>query len=804
MIKSYCKAALRNLLRMPLFSIINITGLSLGLCCCMLILLYAKDEISYDRFHTNQGNIYRITADIISPGAGINRTGSTGMMPGPAFRQAIPEVTSFVRVKSTSYTVKHGGAVFDQEALQADSNFFSVFSFPLMEGNSTTALNGTRSVVLAEDAAEKYFGKNSAIGEMIELNTGEKFEPFIVSAIAKKCPQNSSIKFSMLVPLQADRASWENHQWRNFFLKTFVLVKPGANPTLVAAKFASVAEAQAAEESKASAKKFGNGNKIIYGLQPITQLHLSTAYPPGRGLKDASDPMYTYILSAIALFILLIACFNFINLTIAQSLKRAKEIGIRKVIGGQRQQLIIQFLGESFTISCISFLLAVILVMALLPVFNTLAGKALSFSYLLDTKLAAGYIGLLVITGLLAGFYPALVLSGFKPVEILYGKFRFGGKNYLSKSLVIFQFALASFLIGGTAIMYTQLDYLMKFDLGYNDRNIMVLDINHGDILKSGAHITRDQFIAFRNDLLKNNRIENVTADQGGSMETTARINDGEKINFDIRYTDENYLPLLQVPVTRGRNFSPALATDSVASVIINESFARAAGWKDPVGQQVDFFYLGKKYTVIGVIKDYHYASLTEKIAPQVLMINPQYSFGNLFIRLKPGNTSQSLQYIENSFKQLFPGLPYQYSFNDAKNTAHYEHEARWKQIITCSSVLTMLISCIGLFGLAILGARKRKKEIGIRKVLGASVSSIAGKLCSDFITLVLIAAIIALPFSWWVMSRWLQNYPYRTSLHWWLFGLPVIVVLALAFLTVAYQSVKAATTNPVKSLRTE
>jgi len=791
-------------MRTPLFSIINIAGLSLGLCCCMLIFLYAKDEISYDRFHSNKENIYRITADITNPGATINKTGSTGMMPGPAFQHAIPESEAFVRIKNTFYIVKYANTVFEQEALYVDSNFFSMFSFPLIAGNPATALSGTRSVVFTEDAAEKIFGKKNALGEMIELNTGEKFEPFIIMAIAKKPPRNSSISFSMLLPIQTDRAIWDNHQWGNYFLKTFVLLKPGTDPVLAAAKFKTVVDVLAAEELQATAKKFGSKNRTSYGLQPLAQMHLSTSYPPGRGLKDASDPIYTYLLSIIALFVLLIACVNFINLTIAQSLRRAKEIGVRKVIGGKRKQLIIQFLGESFIITCISFLFAVVLVMLSLPVFNTLSGKALSIYYLLDTKLVAGYMILLLVTALLAGFYPALILSGFKPVEILYGKFKLTGKNYLSKILVVFQFTLASFLIAATTIMYTQTNYLLTFDLGYNDKNVLILNFNNGDIFSSGARITRQQFAAFRNELLTNSRIENVTGSQGAAMESAAKINGGDKISFDIRYTDVNFLPLFQIPVISGRNFSSMLSTDSAASVIVNESFVRAAGWKDPIGNQVDFFYLNKKYSVIGVIKDYHFSSLAEKIGPQLLMINPSFSFGNLFVKFKQGNASQSFRYTENVFKKHFPDLPCQYSFNDTQNAAQYAGEVRWKQIISSSSILTIIISCIGLFGLATLSARKRSKEIGIRKVLGASATGIAGMLCADFISLVALAAIISWPFGWWVMSHWLQNYPYHISLYWWMFGLPAIIVLVVALLTTMYQSVKTATANPMKSLRTD
>ncbi|SIN66740.1 ABC transporter permease [Chitinophaga niabensis] len=802
MFRNYFKAAVRNLRRTPLFSIINIVGLSIGLACCMLIILYTKDELSYDRVHKN--NIYRITATITNSGGNVNKTGSTSMMPGPVFKQAIPEIEAFVRVKNTSFTIKHQNDVFDQDALYVDDNFFSVFSFPLIAGNPQTALAGTRTVVLSEEIAEKFFHKKEVVGETIELNTGKKFEPFVVSAIAKRSPQNSSLKIKMLVPIKSDSSIWNNNQWANFFLKTFVVLKPSANIEAVEAKFASVFNAEASDQLKETAQKYDAERTINFGLQPLAEMHLSTEYPPGRGLEDASDPLYSYILTGIALFILLIACVNFINLTIGHSLRRAKEIGVRKVLGGQRKQLIIQFLGESFILSTIAFVVAVVLVLFTLPFFNTLANKALSFSHLFDIKLVAGYITLLLLTGLLAGFYPALVLSGFNPVQTLYGKLRPGRKNYLSKGLVVFQFTLATFLIVATTIIYTQVNHLMHFDLGYNDKNLVTVSVSNGDILKPGGEISKQQLDAFTNELLKNSSIESVTANQGGSREATAHINGGNKITFDFNYIDENYFPLFQIPIIKGRNFSKNLATDKTASVIVNQSFTRAAGWDDVVGKQIDFFYMGRKYTVIGMIKDYHYTSLAEKIGPQLFTTDTLYSFGTMFIKIKQGNISQTLHYIESAFKVFFPYQPYEYSFKDAQNAVQYEKEARWKRIVTFSAILTIIISCIGLFGLATLSIHNHTKDIAIKKVLGASVAAIAENFCGDFLKLIAVAVVIASPFGWWMMSGWLQNYPYRVSLSWWMFALAATIVLLVAMLTISYQAIKAAKANPMKGLRTE
>ncbi|MDP9229531.1 MAG: ABC transporter permease, partial [Bacteroidota bacterium] len=578
MIKNYFKTALRNLWRSKVFSLINILGLSVGLACCMLIFLYSKDEISYDRFHKKKNNIYRITATITRADGNVNKIGSTGMMPGPNFKRAIPEIEDFVRVQSAYFNIKHGKEIFDQDALYVDSNFFSVFSFPLVAGNPKTALTEMHSVVLSEEIAEKYFGKKNAVGQILELYTGEKFEPFAVTAVVKRSPQNSSIKIKMLVPVKFEQTQFNDDQWVNFFLNTFIILKPGANTKTVEAKFTGVFNTDAAPQLKEMADRYGFKDKVKFGLQPLLQMHLSTDFRSDNGLTDASNPMYTYILTGIALFILLIACINFINLTVAHSIKRAKEIGIRKVVGGQRKQLIAQFLGESFILSFIAFLLAIFLVQLVLPFFNTLSNKALAFSYLSDIKLIGGYIILFLITGLLAGFYPALVLSRFNPVQTLYGRFRLSGKNYLSKGLVVFQFTLATFLIVATMIIYSQFNYLMNFNLGYNDKNVAILNT---------GQIDREKLDVFRNELLKNSSIESATADQGGRWGTIAHINEGKEISFDFKHVDENYFPLFQIPVVKGRNFSKDFISDTAEAAVINESFAKAAGWKDPIGKQV-------------------------------------------------------------------------------------------------------------------------------------------------------------------------------------------------------------------------
>lgn len=795
MIRNYFKTAFRNLWRNKAFSVINIVGLSVGLACCMLIFLYAMDEVSYDRFNVNAPNIYHLVADMKGIDGQIHKTSSTGDMPGSSFKRQLPEIQDFVRIQSGSYTVKRGTEVFDQEALYVDSNFFSVFTFPILYGKPEHILDDPHSIVLSEEVAEKYFGKVNPVGKTLDLKVGDNnvsFQPFKISAVIKKSPQNSSIKIKMLLPKKTNRI---DNQWLNFFENTFFVVKPGTDIKKLDAKINKVFMTDAADQLKESAQKFGFKDKITYALQPMLAMHASTDYPADNGLVDNSNPMYSYILTGIALFILAIACINFVNLTVARSLKRAKEIGIRKVVGGQRNQLIMQFLGESFILSFIAFVLAIVLVVAALPFFNTLANKALAFSYLLSFKLVAGYIAIFLMTGLLAGFYPALVLSGFNPVQSLYNRNQYAGKNYLSKGLVILQFTLATFLIISTITIYSQFNYLMHFDLGYNDKNVVSI---------TAYGLDKTKLPILKTELLKDPSIAGVTADQGGRWGTLAHINGDHQQEFDVKHIDEDYLPMFQVPIIKGRNFSKAMLSDSANSILVNEEFVKQAGWKNPIGQVVDFFYNKKKYNVIGVVKDYHFLSLTEKMQPMLFTMSPNYPWGNIFVKISDKNRSESLNRIQKEFKANFPFIPYQYKFKETEVAEQYDKEAKWKQIISFGAILTIFISCIGLFGLATLSAERRKKEIGIRKVLGASVEGIVRKLSTDFAILVLISAVISAPGAWWAMHKWLQDYPYRVSINAWIFLGAAVSVLLIALVTVSFQTIKAALANPVNSLRSE
>ncbi len=797
MLQNYLKITFRNLWKNKVFTFINIAGLAIGLTAAMLILLYTKDEVSYDKFHVNNPNIYRITNAWIKPDGSINnKDGNTGDFQGPKFKEKIPEIEAFVRVQSQFKDVRGNREIKGYEMLAADANFFSIFSFPLSSGNPATALQKPNSIVISEEMAEKFFKTKDALGKMLELKEGDKFVPYQITGISKKCPQNSSVKFDFLLPkIVAEKEYSNNENWFNFFQNTFVLLHPKADLKRVEAKMKQVYAADAKESIKMMEAKYNVKEKAVYALQPFLDMHLSIDYPAQNGLVDASNPTFSYILTGIALFILLIACINFVNLTVARSLKRAKEIGVRKVVGGDRKQLIWQFLGESFLLSFVAFILALLLVNLALPNFNQLSNKALSLSYLFDAKLVISYVGIFILTSLLSGFYPAIMMSGFSPVETLYNRFNLSGKNYLQKSLVVLQFGLASFLIIATLTVFTQFNYLINKDLGYEDKNVIMVDF--------GQNIFRDKAAILKDQLLKNPNIVQVAPKNGGGWGTVAQVNGKVDIQFAYETVDEDYLPLYKIPIVLGRNFSKDFA-DSTNSVIVNEAFVKKAAWKEPLGQVVDFFYRdNEKYKVVGVVKDYHFDALTQEIKPQMFTMKSN-GFGMVHIKIKPNSETASLAHIEKNFKRLFPINPYSYKFRDLVNKKSYESEEKWKQIMLFGAVLTIFISCIGLFGLATLSAEKRTKEIGIRKVLGASISNIVALLSTDFVKLVGLSFLFSFPAAYFATQKWLENYPYRESFNWWIFAFTAVITICIALLTVGWQSIRAALMNPVKSLKTD
>jgi ABC-type antimicrobial peptide transport system permease subunit len=794
MLRNYLTVALRSLLRRKASSAINVTGLSIGLASCMLILLYTKDEASFDQFHANKDRLFRVTATMNRDGRA-DPIGITGMVVGPGLQAEVPGIEGYVRMQEDPFVLRHGGELFEQKAAYVDDNFFSVFSLPLRAGDPGTVLSDLGSVVLTEETARRYFGTPDAVGRTLELKVGDGFVPFRVAGVAENPPLNSSIQFEMLLPFKFLQKTFKDTQWVNFYLNTFVLLAPHTDYRALVPRMNAVYRVRAKDQLRELKERFDVNPQVRFGLQPFTRMHLEPEYGMMSGLAHGSNPLYGYILAGIALFILLIACINFVNLTVAQSLTRAKEIGIRKVVGGRRSQLVGQFLGESFALSFIAFAVGLGLAMLALPVFNELANKRLSLTYLLDAQLVAGYAGLFVLTGLAAGFYPALVLSGFDPVQTLYKRTRLVGKNYLAQGLVVVQFSLATFLIIATLVIYRQFNYLTNKPLGYDDKHLLVVHLGHG---------TDEKLVSrFKQELAREPAIEVVGAKSGG-FGTTGKVGD-RRLDFAYDRIDENYLRALRIPLVRGRAFSPAFPADLTGSILVNEAFVKAAGWKEPLGKTVfDANGNGRHLAVVGVVRDYHFASLKEKIGPQLFIADPGFPMSDLWIKIRPGDVPRTLKTIGRTFRELHPFAPFKYEFKDESNRRQYEAEAKWKQIITFAAFLTIFISCIGLFGLTTFAAERRTKEIGIRKVLGASVAQLTALLTGDFLRLVGLAFGLAVPAGWYAAHEWLQNYEYRLPVSWWVFALAGGLALLVALLTIGFRATRAALANPVNSLRSE
>ncbi|TMI82672.1 MAG: FtsX-like permease family protein [Bacteroidetes bacterium] len=799
MIRNYFKIAFRNLWRNKMFSVIKILGLGIGLTVCMLIFLYTKDEISYDRFHKNKAQLFRIIQTLQMGNNAPETIGITNGVIGEAFSKEIPEIQQFIRINGEPVTVKKNNNVFTENPLLVDDNFFTVFTFPLIEGSARSALTTPHSVVLSRNMARKYFGTEDVIGETMQIKKNDEFENYTVTALAENAPQNSTIKADMFLPIKYGLEN-RGSEWFGGSLNTFLLLSPQANLKTVESKMQAVFDKNTREMIAAEEKKQGITFKATLGLQPLTDIHLSKKAGPDNGMADGSKSAYSYILTCIAIFILVIACINFINLAVAQSLKRSKEIGIRKVVGSTRRQLIKQFLTESFFVSLISFLVAIVLTITILPFFNDLANKKLSLSYLSDGYLYAGYFLLLLVTSFISGFYPSLVLSAFEPVKVLYSRQKLMGKNYLTKGLIVLQFVLAIFLIIGTIIINSQLRYLLHKNLGYDSSNLVRIDLPFG-------RATDKLPTLFKNELGNQRNIISVAARNGGRSIFGAKAN-GKNIVMEYNRIDDQYLPTFKIPIIAGRNFSPDYPSDTMHSVIVNESFVKEAGWKlsNAVGQVINFMdEKSRQATIIGVIKDYHFTSLKEKITPELFSMDSTTTFyGQVWVKIGQADIPQTLSLLESTYKKLVPLFPYSYQFMDDVNAKNYETEAKWKQIISIASGLFVLISCMGLLGLVIISIEQRTKEIGIRKVLGAAVSKIVVLISKEFIILISIAFVIAVPVAYYYAHKWLQDFAYRITIDWWMFALAGVLVIVIALLTMSFKAIKAAVANPVKSLRTE
>jgi putative ABC transport system permease protein len=821
----YFKTAWRNILRNKANGIINIAGLSIGLACVIFIVLYVQDELSYDKFLTNADHIYQVNLDGNMGGQEFIG-GGTPPPAGAALMNAFPEIETYTRIFQPGNTVVRysGGnsaeSYFSEKNIWAvDSNFLQVFSFKLKEGDAATCLQKINSVIITEKTAKKYFGNDPAVGKTLLFDDDKR--PFTVTGVLYNLPSQSSLQFDMLAPV-ASYPAVKRFSWSWVWLQVITYVKlrdnvasDDASVRNLEAKFPSMVKVQAASAFERIGQPFDeflkNGGRWDLQLQRLTDIHLHSA-GIGSRLNTLSDIKYVYIFSIIALFIIILACVNFMNLATAQSSKRAKEVGIRKVLGSVKRQLIKQFLTEAMLYSFISAIVALILVAGLLQPFNQLIGKSLSFGALFTNYIWLFILGLAIITGLLAGSYPAFYLTSFRPVFVLKG---IGTAKtslaslFIRNGLVIFQFAISTILIICTIVVFKQLRYTQTKDLGLNKENVLII---------ANANRLGNSEMTFRDELLKMPEISNATIST--SIPTGFEFTDGyvpepsgkkEQLAKDISLTsfivDEDFIPTLQIKVLQGRNFSKEFS-DS-ASVILNEAAAKQIGWKEPLGQYLQ--YPGgdnQRFKVIGVVKDFNIESLRTTVAPFALFYTTSntYDVGVTYIsaRVKAGQVSSAIDKLQKQWKSFAPDTPFEYSFLDEEFGALYQSEQRMGVVFTLFTALSIFVACLGLFGLAAYTAERRRKEIGIRKVLGASVQGVVTMLSKEFVKMVLIASVIAFPVAWWAMNNWLEDFAYRINIEWWVFFAAAFLALLIALATISFQAVRAAVANPVKSLRTE
>jgi len=811
MIKNYLKIAWRNLMKYKIISFINLFGLTVGITCCLLITIYIVNELSYDKYNKNGENVYRVTRSFNNSEGIVSLNLSTVSPPfGYYFPTDFPEIKKMTRLLNNGTTpFKYKDKLINEPNVYfADENLFSVFTLQVLKGNPNTALKDPFSVMLSEEVAKKYFGTEDPMNKVIRANNQFDVK---VTGVYKDFPANSHMHPGVLVSFNTlkDPAVYgeENLRtnWGNNSFFTFLLLPDHYDVNRMIAQFPAFVD------RRMDHKNYGGNLPSKYtklGLQKLTDIHLysHTDYEA----EPNGDIRRVYIFSIIGLFILLIACINYMNLSTARSALRAREIGIRKVIGAREKEIIAQFLSESVLISWAAILISFVLLYLALPWLNSISKQELSVDILLKWQIMIPLFLAPFVVGILSGIYPALFMSSFQPVKTLKGLFKAGSGNIsFRKVLVVAQFSISIILIITTVIVFQQLRYMQKTSLGYDKEHLITLPY-YNDINTS--------YESFRNELMQNPDIRNVARSSRiptgrllDAMGASAYIGDSLRpVTADIKYvaTDYDFIPTYGVHVVAGRNFSRAFGTDT-SNFILNEAAVRAIGWKNPedaVGR--NFKYGSFQGKIIGVIGDFHFESLHQKIVP-IILLNPATSvnqsfFNSFSLKASGNNMASTLTTIEKTWRKYLPEIPYQYTFLDENFANLYESEQRQGIIFTTFACIAIFIACLGLFGLSAFSISQRVKEIGVRIVLGAKVNSIVALLSGDFLKLVLVAAIIAFPVAWYAMTHWLEDFAYRVSIHWWVFGLSAILALIVALATVSFHAIRAALANPVNSLRSE
>lgn len=802
MLKNYFKIAVRNLWRKRAYTFINVTGLAVGMACCFLISLYVHFELSYDQFHHKADRIYRVVGDLKSSGETLHWYETPGPL-ARTIKSEFPQVQEVTRFINGSVLVRKGHFKFQEtHTLWADSSIFSVFDFPLKYGDPNTALKEPNSIVLSETAALKYFGHSNPIGQHLLL-TGLSL-PGIVTGEMKDIPENSHIKADMLVSMSTYSRSlqpWVEGDWGSFLFSTYLLLSPGAGPEVPQSKLPALIQKYEGSELK------NRNTSYALSLEPLKTVYLHSSY----GAPVTGNLENVHILTAIALFLLLIAGVNFINLSTARSVERAKEVGIRKCAGAKSNQLIGQFLIESMLVAVISYFLALVLCHFLLPLFNHLSGKLISSGIFESVAYPFWLLMLALGIGLLAGVYPALVLSSFKPVVVLKGHFASGSKGAaLRKVLVVTQYTISITLIVSTLVVYSQLNFMQRQPLGF-DKDQMLIVSNSGDhgalaFQKEIAAIPAVQSSSLTSTIP--GRSYNASGNDVWPTDTENSKGKWQRINMAFYNADADFIPLYQIRLLAGRNFYKEARNDSADGVILNKTAALSLGYSVSSLQQL----IGKRLhgagdsaasTIIGVVDDFHFHSLREAIQPLCLQTGKGYS-QYLSIKINTSNLPGTIKALANKWEKTVPTRPFNYFFLDEDFNSQYQAEERFGHLFIYFSALALFISSLGLLGLSAYSTLQRTREIGIRKVLGASVSGIVGLLSGDFVKLIILAFVIACPLSWLAMHQWLQGFAYRTKLNMGIFVLAGAGALLIAVLTISFQAIKAALANPVKSLRTD
>jgi putative ABC transport system permease protein len=807
MIKNYFKIAFRNLWRDKAFSVINIFGLAIGIASCLIIMLFVQNELSFDKYNEKIDRMVRVSFQGAVQGEEMNES---NVMPPTAetLKTTFPEVEEATRLRDYGKPrLVYGDKLFKDDALAfIDTNFFEVFTLPFIKGDAKTALLQPNTMVVTRALATKYFGKEDPIGKLINFKDGQNAACKITGVI-EDIPVNSHFQFDLFASMESLPES-KSPDWMQSNYFTYLILQQGYDYKKLEAKLPQVVDKyigpQMLQAMGLTIAEFrSKGNNIRLMLQPVKDIHLHSNF--SYDLSKPGDIRYVYIFSAIAIFMLLIACINFMNLSTAAASKRSREVGIRKVLGSLKSALMKQFLLEAVLLTTIALIVAMVLVYAALPLFNKLADKELVFDFASQPLLIPGLLLFLLITGLLAGSYPAFYLSSFKPIAVLKGKSVSGTKSIrLRSGLVVFQFFVSIVLIVGTLVVYRQLSYIQNKKLGYEKDQVLILS-------ETGMLGTKEKL--FRQQLLSDSRVVSLSSSgylpAGPSNNNNFFVSTAEKTKQlikTLRYdVDENYISTLGIQLLSGRNFSKDFSTDSTG-MIINETAASAFGWGErAIGKTISTTdNRGKKFafSIIGIVKDFHFRSLHERISPLVMVLTA--NSGTTIVKVKPTDISGLLSSIKKSWNNLGAQEPLVYSFLDERFNDLYKSEQKIGLILGIFACLTIFVACLGLFGLASFTATQRTKEIGIRKILGANISGIVNLLSKEFLKLVGIAFIIGSPVAWFIMNKWLQDFAYRITINWWMFVAAGLLVIVIAFITISFQAIKAAVANPVAALRNE